>query len=94
MSISTKRIVLTNFLLMTPGKILTLEDNNPEGAAGQAWMPNTPVASFRAPSFTIRSAPAPPSSAGWKSSTTVPGMSASRFFNSLAAACVGTGVIC
>ena len=60
----TTRLMLTNFLLMTSREILTLEDNNPEGAAGQAWMPNTPVASLRAPSLTIRSAPAPPSSAG------------------------------
>ena len=65
---------------------ITLEVMMPAGMPGQTWMPWTPSTPSRAPSSTKRLPPVPPSSAGWNSSTTVPGSSASRAFSSLAAA--------
>ena len=56
-----------------PGRIA----NSPTGSPGRLCMPNTrwmPKRSIR-PSSIIASAPAPPSSAGWKISATVPSKS-------------------
>lgn len=53
---------------------------------GQTCRPKTADTPRMAPSSTISLAPAPPSSAGWKSSLTVPCSSASLVFSTLAAA--------
>lgn len=58
----------------------------PEGAVGQTCKPKTAETPCMAPSSTITLAPAPPSSAGWNSSFTVPCSSASCAFKYLAAA--------
>ena len=57
----------------------------PEGSFGQMWKPNIRSIPSRTPCSIIFRAPAPPSSAGWNTSFTVPRSEASRSFRSAAA---------
>ena len=64
----------------------TLLSKCPDWMYGHTWIAKAADTSSTAPSLIIILAPAPPSSAGWKRMTTVPGSSASRFLSRLAAA--------
>lgn len=60
-----------------PGFVLT----TPTGQEGSTWKPNIACAAPKAPSAIITSAPAPPSSAGWNRSLTVPCHTTTFFFS-------------
>mmetsp|Transcript_35958 Transcript_35958/g.91910 ORF Transcript_35958/g.91910 Transcript_35958/m.91910 type:complete len:223 (+) Transcript_35958:470-1138(+) len=67
--------------MMAPARLANL----PESSQGHTCMAKTASTPSMTPSCTITSAPAPPSSAGWNSSLTVPGSVASCSLRILAA---------
>eukprot|EP00955_Chlamydomonas_euryale_P106417 365703-Chlamydomonas_euryale.AAC.7 len=75
----TANVNRSDAAMMVPGRV----DTTPAGSEGHTCIPATAVAPRSAPSWSMKRAPPPPSSAGWKSSTTRPGRSASRALSSL-----------